>query len=111
MSESIPEMNTREPAEQIAGRIIGMVVFLAGIVMLVFVFIIAYQAFQNPGTFIPQASLQQTPPPPPAQVYLPAILRLILLFAMGYLGSLIAARGAQLFYSAKQEVRRVSAGD
>ncbi|MHB9129463.1 MAG: hypothetical protein ACYDBB_00040 [Armatimonadota bacterium] len=110
MVDDVNNVESNEPSEQIAGRFVGMLVFLTGIAMLVVVFITAYLAFRDPGLIVPLSQLKQTPPPPPALVYLPAILKIILLFAMGYFGSLIAARGAQFFFSAKKEVRR-AAGD
>lgn len=111
MADRYDEIETTEPSEQVAGRFIGMVVFLAGIVMLVLAFILAYQAFHDPELIIPLGELHKTPPSSPAAVYAPTALRLILLFAMGYIGSLIAARGAQMFFSARKEVRRAAPGD
>jgi len=103
MIEPMTPKPEREPSEQIAGRFVGMLVFLAGIAMLIFAFVLTFRAFNNPNLIVPMAALQRIPPPSPAAVYLPALLRLILLFAMGYIGSLIAARGAQLFFSARRE--------
>ena len=100
----------REPSEQVAGRFVGLLVFLGGIALLALAFTLAYQAFHNPELIIPLRELRRTPAPAPATVYVPAVLRLILLFAMGYIASLIAARGAQMFFSARRGARRVPPG-
>ena len=112
MVETFNDVEVREPAIQIAGRFLGIVVFLVGIAMLGLTFSLAYQAFQNTDLLIPVALLEKEPPPSLlTAVVIPVTLKLILLFAMGYLGSLIAARGAYLFFSAKREVRRAITGD
>jgi len=112
MVETFHDAEVREPAIQIAGRFLGIVVFLVGIAMLGLAFSLAYQAFQNTDLLIPTALMQKDPPPPLlTAVVIPVILKLVLLFAMGYIGSLIAARGAYLFFSAKREVRRAITGD
>ncbi len=100
----------REPSEHTLGRILGILVFLAGIIMLVVAFMLAFQAFHDPNKIISLEQLRAMPPANPTLVYLQAFLRLVLLFVMGYLGSLIAARGAHLFFSAKREPGR-AAGD
>jgi hypothetical protein len=104
-------VEVREPAIQIVGRFLGIVVFLVGIAMLGMAFSLAYQAFNDPNQMIPLEQLRAVPPPPPASIYVPLALKLTMLFAMGYLASLIAGRGAHLFFSAKREARRASAGD
>jgi hypothetical protein len=111
MAENPVTRQDREPSEHIAGRVLGILVFLAGIVMLVIAFMLAFQAFHDPNKIISLDQLRATPPPTPTIVYLQAFLRLILLFVMGYLGSLIAARGAQLFFTARRESNRAAAGD
>lgn len=102
---------TREPSEQIAGRFVGITVFLAGIILLVLTFVLAYQAFHNPDFLLPMRVIQQTPPPPAMYLYARSALLLLLLMVMGYVASLIAARGAQLFFTARREVRRGPSGD
>lgn len=111
MVDHYTDAEDREPAVQVAGRLVGMIVFLAGIVMLVLAFTLAYQAFHNPDMIIPPGTLTSTTATVPSAVYGLVLLRLVLLFAMGYIGSLIAARGAQLFFSARREARRVITGD
>lgn len=110
MENEITEITSREPMAHIAGRIVGMLVFLAGIAMLVFIFALAYKSFQNPDLILPITDLQRDPPLPASYFYARAVLLLILLFVMGFVSSLIAARGAQLFFTARRgEVRRATA--
>lgn len=101
----------KEPPIQIAGRFLGIVVFLVGIGMLGLTFLLAYKGFNNPDLLIPLRSLRGDAATEPTAVYLVIGLRLVLLFVMGYLGSLIAGRGAHLFFSAKREAQRVTPGD
>lgn len=106
MTDSTLETGYREPSEHIAGRIVGIIVFIGGISFLVFAFALTYKAFQNPNLIVPLEELRRTPPPSPSAIYVPVVLKMVLLFAMGYLASLIAARGAQLFFSARREDHR-----
>lgn len=107
MENEIEEKSRREPITHAAGRLVGMLVFLSGIALLVFTFVLAYQAFQNPNLILPLKELQRDPPVPASYFYARAFLLLILLFVMGFVSSLIAARGAQLFFTARSgEVRR-----
>lgn len=111
MIEDYEEVRVREPGVQIAGRFIGIVVFLAGIALLGIVFSLAFHAFKDTDLLISSEVLRLKPAPPPAAIYVPLALRLVLMFIMGYTGSLIAARGAQMFFSAKREARRVPSLD
>lgn len=111
MVETFTDVETREPAIQIAGRFLGIVVFLVGIAMLGLAFSLAYRAFNEPDLLIPMQDLTRITATMPSLVYLRIVLKLVLLFAMGYIGSLVAARGAYLFFSAKREVRRAITGD
>jgi len=108
MVDNFDEKGSREPSEQIAGRFVGIVVFLAGIILLVLTFVLAYQAFHNPEVLLPVRDIQRMPP---TYLYARSILLLVLLFVMGYVASLIAARGAQLFFTARKEVRHGTDGD
>jgi len=111
MVDTYNEIEVREPPIQIAGRFLGIVVFLVGIAMLGLAFSLAYRAFNDPDTLISMRDLTSDTATMPILVYLRIALRLILLFAMGYIGSLVAARGANLFFSAKREARRAITGD
>lgn len=111
MTDSTLQTEYREPSEHVAGRIVGIIVFIGGISFLVFAFALTYKAFHDPNLIVSLDDLRRTPPPSPTSIYVPVILKLILLFAMGYLASLIAARGAQLFFSARREEHRGHSGD
>lgn len=111
MAEQPAAQPQREPSEHIIGRLIGILVFVAGIVMLVMSFMLAFQAFHDPKIIIPDQYISGPQQTVPTNVYLLALLKLILLFIMGYLGSLIAARGAHLFFTARRESHRAPAGD
>jgi hypothetical protein len=111
MVETYTEPEVHEPPIQVAGRFLAVVVFLVGIAMLGLAFSLAYKAFNNTEMLIPMRALSRVPPPSLIEVCLPTGLKLILLFAMGYIGSLVASRGAHLFFSAKRGARRASADD
>jgi len=111
MVETFTDTEIREPPIQVAGRFLGIVVFLVGIAMLGLAFSLAYRAFNEPDLLIPLRNISGKSATLPTLVYLRIVLKLILLFAMGYIGSLVAARGAHLFFSAKREARRAIAGD
>lgn len=103
--------DVREPSEQIAGRFVGITVFLAGIILLVLTFVMAYQAFHDPNILLPIRDFQPKAPVSSGYYFARAGLLLLLLIIMGYVSSLIAARGAQLFLSARREVRHDVASD
>lgn len=111
MIDTYHDVEVREPPIQIAGRFLGIVVFLVGIGMLALTFMLAFKAFNNPDAIVPLSALSGKEALPPAAIYVPAAMRIVMLFAMGYFASLIAGRGAHLFFSAKQVVRRVASGD
>ena len=111
MVDNLIETSEREPAEQTAGRFVGLFVFLVGIAILVLTFALTYQAFRNPDTIISSREIAGHTLTNWTPVMLKVLLRFLFLLAMGYIGSLIAARGAQFFFSARREVRRVPYGD
>jgi len=111
MVEIYNEVEVREPPIQIAGRFLGIVVFLVGIAMLGLAFSLAYRAFNDPDMLISIPDISGSTAAVPILVWVRVVLKLILLFAMGYIGSLVAARGAHLFFSAKREARRAITGD
>jgi NADH:ubiquinone oxidoreductase subunit 5 (subunit L)/multisubunit Na+/H+ antiporter MnhA subunit len=98
MVETFTDIDTREPAIQIAGRFLGIVVFLVGIAMLGLSFSLAYRAFNEPDLLIPIQDLTRNTATMPSLVYLRIVLKLVLLFAMGYIGSLVAATGIMIAY-------------
>jgi hypothetical protein len=111
MVETFNEIEVREPPIQIAGRFLGIVVFLVGIAMLGLAFSLSYRAFNEPDMLISMQDLSSESTTLPLVVWVRVLLKLILLFAMGYIGSLVAGRGAHLFFSAKREARRAIIGD
>ena len=88
------------PRADLTGRLVALLVFLAGIAILVFVFVTALHLFQSP---VPGLEPLQTPgaaPPPAANIgtSLAAFLRqLLLLGLMTLAGSLLANKGAHLY--------------
>lgn len=109
--ENYHEPASHDPSEVVAGRFVGMAVFLLGIGLLILAFVVTYQAFHNPDLIIPRQLLKATTAASTTGLYIVIALKLVLLFAMGYIGSLIAARGAQLFFSARKEARRAATSD
>lgn len=91
----------------VAGKILGLVVFAGGVVLLVLVFLWAYHLFMNyadAGRMWTQAPSKVNQEPSPSQmgtVLGLGALRILLLFPMGYLASLVAAKGLQLFGAAR----------
>lgn len=84
----------------LTGRIIGAIVFLAGIGILVFVFVLAFGFFNAPGSGI---QITQGAGAAPATSQLGAaatkiFVQLALLVVMAIVGSLIAARGIQFYF-------------
>ena len=83
-------------------RLVAMLVFLIGIGMLVFVFVTALHLFQAP---VPGLEPLQTPgAPPPAAANIGVSLagfarELLLLGVMTLAGSLLANKGAHLYFS------------
>ena len=84
------------------GRLLALLVFLAGVGILVFVFVTALHLFQSP---VPGLAPLQTPgaPPPPAANIGTALAdfarRLLLLLVMTMAGSIIASKGAHLYFA------------
>ena len=86
----------------LTGSIIGVAVFLAGIAILVFVFVLAYGFFTAPGNGI-QITQGAGKAPATSQLGVAAtrmFVQLALLIVMSIVGSLIAARGIQFYFGA-----------
>ncbi len=111
MVDNIEEIIDREPSAQVAGRFVGLVVFLIGIAILVLTFSLTYQAFQNTDTIISAKEITGRAITNWTPIVIRVGLRFLLLIAMAYIGSLIAARGAQFFFSSRKEARRANIGD
>lgn len=95
-------MPVAKPHIDLPGRLVAMLVFLSGIAILVFVFFTALHLFQSS---VPGLEPLQTPgaaPPPAANIgtSLAAFARqLLLLGVMTLAGSLLASKGAHLYFS------------
>ena len=94
-------MSPAKPQADLAGRLLAFLVFLVGVGMLIFVFTAALHLFQSP---VPGLEALQKPgaPPPPAVNIGTALAdfarRLLLLLLMTLAGSLLASRGAHLYF-------------
>jgi len=96
-------MSLGTPRHDLPGRIVALLVFLAGIGMLIFVFATALHLFQAPvpGLALPVAKGTNAPPAATIGTALMAFLReLLLLGVMTLVGSLLASRGAHLYFGA-----------
>ena len=100
-----PSTLTTQPqphsVHDLSGRLVSLLVFLIGVAMLVFVFIIALHLFETP---VPGLDLPiKTGAPAPPAVNIGASLAvfarsLLLLGVMTLAGSLIASKGAHLYF-------------
>ncbi len=82
----------------LTGRILGILIFLVGIGILLFVFFTAYTMFVSP---IPgltdQSSAAKVTADGLGKVFIYQIIKIILLIVMTIAGSLVAARGVSLY--------------
>ena len=84
------------------GRVMGIIVFLGGVGLLVFVFVLAYDFFTTDSIVIPL-------PPPNSQApsattiigqsALQMIIKIALLVVMALIGSMLASRGINLYFA------------
>lgn len=82
------------------GRVLGLVVFLVGVALLLFVFYVAYTELTG------NAMSQVARPPqggPDMGLALALVLKAIFLFLLGYLASGVAGRGIGLYHAARGE--------
>lgn len=83
----------------LVGRIVGGILFLAGVGILVFVFVLAYGYFNSPNSGVAFAPANATTPAT-SQLGASAIVMLVrigLLIVMALVGSLLAGRGMQFY--------------
>ena len=95
MSESTLQPQPQPHPHSLGGKIAGMLVFLIGVALLLLVFYLAYTFF----TGLAHAISHPNPAKAPSLLTVLArgVLQLGMLFVMGYIGSLIASKGLELF--------------
>lgn len=86
------------------GRFIGLLVFLAGVAVLFFVFFTAYEMFITPASGLfdtARDSAGKININNLGGVFISVLVKIFLLFIMTYAGSLIASKGIYLFSGIK----------
>lgn len=94
--------------DDLVTRIIGIIVFLGGVGLMAFSFVVAYDWFNDPAAGIQTAAPPGTDASPTAQLGTSALrlfIRLGLLLIMTIIGSLLAGRGAQIYFAASNQGR------
>ena len=102
----------RTARRDILARVIGLLVFVAGVCLLLVVFIAAYKLFSSPSPVLAMTRPKSPVSPTAANLTGAALFLLAkvgLLFIMTLVGSLIAARGAQLYLACGQPPAQPSA--
>jgi hypothetical protein len=92
------QKGTKEPDPR--GRLLGLTVFVLGVVLLLFVFYAAYAELT--GSAMGQLSRPASGGPDMGLV-LSLVLKAIFLFLLGYLASAVASRGIGLYQAARGE--------
>ncbi len=88
-------------------RIVGLLVFLAGVGVLVWVFVMANRLFNAPAPPLPAAPPANAANPGPSPFlaigasFSDLLRRLLLLLLMSVAGSVIASKGVQLYFAAR----------
>ena len=83
-----------------SARMTGMTVFIVGILVLLFVFFTAYMMFNAPSAKILPGE-EVTTAVDLAKSLTAVLVKIVLLFIMTLAGSLVAARGIQLYFGGK----------
>ena len=92
----------RGARKDILAQATGLLVFVAGIVVLVFVSVAAYRLFSAPGLALGQRGSGATPVATNLSTAALVVLGKVgLLFIMTLAGSLIASRGIQLYFAGR----------
>ena len=101
-----------------AGRVVGLLVFLAGVAVLFFVFFSAYEMFMSPATGLIDAARGANGKIDINNLggaFISVLVKLFLLFIMTYAGSLIASKGIYLFSGSKdievEKIQKIAAKD
>ena len=89
----------------LVGRIIGMIVFLLGVVLLVMVFNIAYGLFHTAPDAVLGLNFTGNPKTDPTATAIASrfgvlLINIVYLFIMAIAGSLVAQSGIKLYFSA-----------
>lgn len=94
-------MSPAKPQADAPGRLLALLVFLAGVAMLIFVFVTALHLFQSPVPGLAPLQVPGTPPPPAVNIgtaLADFVRRLLLLLVMTMAGSILASKGAHLYF-------------
>ena len=105
-------MSRVSPQSDLSGRLLALLVFLTGIGILVFVFVTALHLFQSPvpGLALPVAAGTTAPPAANIGAALAQFVRdLLLLGVMTLVGSLLASKGAHLYFGTVYPVHETPA--
>ena len=92
-----------------SGRIVGMIVFLVGIAVLLFVLITAYQMFSAPASDLFQTGSGTASSPTAVGLgssIAVVLVKIGLLFVMTLAGSLLAGKGIQLYIGSGENASR-----
>ncbi|MBM3449436.1 MAG: hypothetical protein FJX78_00325 [Armatimonadetes bacterium] len=91
------------------GRLLGLLVFVIGVGLLIFVFLTAYQEFSGPA--MARLGVPTATSPVPSEnanaaasdlnVSLQLLMKAIFLFVLGYLSSAVAGRGIAMYHAAR----------
>jgi hypothetical protein len=93
-----PQPTPQHHPHSLGGKIAGMLVFAIGVGLLLLVFYLAYVFFTGLATALgAPASANPAQSPSLLTVLAKGVLQLGMLFLMGYVGSLIASKGLELF--------------
>lgn len=95
--------------QDILGSILGILVLLSGIGLLIFVFVLAYSFFNSPAGQLATsklgADISATTSLGHSAINL--LVRIALLIVMMIIGSLLAGRGAQLYFASLEPDRAI----
>ena len=94
-------MSPANSQTDLPGRLLALLVFLVGVGMLVFVFITALHLFQSPVPGLEPLQRAGAPPPLAANIgtaLADFVRRLLLLMVMTLAGSILASKGAHLYF-------------
>jgi len=92
-----PEAAPQPHPHSLGGKVAGMLVFLVGVGLLLLVFYLAYVFFNGLVAALSASPGNSEKSPPLLTVLAKGVLQLGMLFLMGYVGSLIASKGLELF--------------